>query len=187
MAHHLPDPVRLGVIVGVRGIKGEVKIKSFTEVPADIASYGTLFDRDGERRFDLRVTGQAKGVVLARIAGIDDRNAAEALKRTELFVDRSQLPPPDEDEYYNSDLVGLDAETVSGEALGKVRGVFDFGAGPVLEVDGNTMVPFTRDAVPTIDLSAGKVTIDPPDGLFDTPDPEPQDDWKDERRDDERR
>lgn len=175
MPNHLSDPVRLGVIVGARGIKGEVRIKSFTDVPSDIASYGTLFDRDGARRFDLRVTGQAKGVVLARIDGIGDRNAAEALKRTDLFVDRSQLPDTEEDEFYNSDLVGLSANSVSGESLGKVRGVFDFGAGPVLEVDGNTMVPFTKEAVPHIDLDAGRVTIDPPQGLFDPPDDEHKD------------
>lgn len=174
--HNLTDPVRLGVIVGVRGIKGEVRIKSFTDEPTDVAAYGPLFDREGKTRYDLRVTGTHKGVVLARIDGINDRNAAEALKRTELFVDRAQLPPPEEDEYYDSDLIGLKAETITGESLGRVKGLFDFGAGPVIEMDGNVMVPFTRAAVPDVDIANGKVVIDPPDGLFDPPEPEEQDD-----------
>ena len=180
-SHSLTDPVRLGIIVGVRGIKGEVRIKSFTDEPTDIAAYGPLFDRDGKTQYYVRVTGTHKGVVLARIDGIDDRNAAEALKRTELFVDRSQLPPPEEDEFYDSDLIGLKAETTTGESLGKVKGLYDFGAGPVLEMDGNLMVPFTMAIVPEIDIANGRVIIDPPEGLFDPPEPEApedQDDWQ---------
>ena len=168
----LTDPVRLGVIVGARGIKGEVRIKSFTEDPQDIAAYGPLFDREGTRRFDLKVTGTQKGLVLARVDGVTDRNGAEALKRTELFIDADQLPDPDEDEFYHRDLEGLEAVTVTGDGLGRVRGVFDFGAGPVLELDDGIMVPFTQAAVPEIDLKAGRVVIDPPDGLFETPEPD---------------
>ncbi len=118
--------------------------------------------------------------MLARIKGIDDRNAAEALKRTELFVDRAQLPPPEVDEFYDSDLVGLQAETTTGKSLGRVKGLFDFGAGPVMEMDGNVMVPFTKAVVPEVDIANGKVVIDPPDGLFDPPEPEAQDDQDDE-------
>ena len=181
MGPRLTDPVRLGVIVGVRGIKGEVRIKSFTEVPEDIAAYGPLYDEDGARRFDLRVTGLHKGMVIGRIEGVRDRTAAEALKRTALFVDRSQLPPPEEDEFYHSDLEGLKAVGVGGEELGVVRGVFDFGAGPILEIDGGVMVPFTTEAVPEVDIAGGKVTIDPPEGLFDPPGPEgPDEDAEDE-------
>jgi len=174
-SHNLTDPVRLGIIVGVRGIKGEVRIKSFTDDPTDVAAYGPLFDREGKTQYFVRVTGTNKGVVLARIDGIDDRNAAEALKRTELFVDRSQLPPADEDEFYDADLIGLQAETTTGESLGKVKGLYDFGAGPVMEIDGNLMVPFTKAVGPEIDVTNGKVIIDPPDGLFDPPDPELKD------------
>lgn len=174
-SHNLTDPVRLGVIVGVRGIKGEVRIKSFTDDPADVAAYGPLFDQDGTTQFYVRVTGTNKGLVLARIDGIDDRNAAEAMKRTELFVDRSQLPPAEEDEFYDADLIGLKAETTTGKSLGRVKGLYDFGAGPVLEMDGNVMVPFTKAVVPDIDVANGKVVIDPPDGLFDPPEPEAPD------------
>jgi 16S rRNA processing protein RimM len=94
MRQRLENPVRLGIIVGVRGIKGEVRIKSFTDDPVDIGAYGPLYDRTGDRRFDLKVTGTQKGVVLARVDGVNDRTSAEALKKTELFIERDQLPAP---------------------------------------------------------------------------------------------
>ncbi len=172
MSQRLVDPVRLGIIVGVRGIKGEVRIKSFTDDPLDIASYGPLYDKTGARQFDLRTTGTQKGVVLAWIEGVKDRNAAEALKRTELFIERSQLPPTDEEEFYNADLIGMEAEDCDGDVLGKVMGVFDFGAGPVLEISGNVLVPFTKAAVPVVDLKGGKVVINPPEEFVVPPEPE---------------
>ncbi len=180
MSKRLENPVRLGVIVGVRGIKGEVRIKSFTDDPVAVGAYGPLYDKTGARRFDLKVTGTQKGVVLARIDGIGDRTAAEALKKTELFVERDQLPAPEEDEFYHSDLEGLQAVMVSGERIGKVVGVFDFGAGPVVEISGNVMVPFTRAAVPEVDIEGGKVVIDPPEGLFDPPGKEEDESEEDE-------
>jgi len=180
MRQRLENPVRLGIIVGVRGIKGEVRIKSFTDDPADIGAYGPLYDRTGDRRFDLKVTGTQKGVVLARVDGVNDRTAAEALKKTELFIERDQLPAPEEDEFYHSDLEGLEAVTVSGETIGKVVGVFDFGAGPVVEISGNVMVPFTRAAVPEVDIECGRLVIDPPDGLFEPPGKEEDESKEDE-------
>ncbi len=178
MSQRLIDPVRLGIIVGVRGIKGEVRIKSFTDDPVDIASYGPLYDQTGMRQFDVRANGTQKGTVLAWIDGVNDRNVAEALKRTELFIERSQLPPPDEDEFYNADLEGLEAVDTDGEVLGKVKGVFDFGAGPVLEISGNILVPFTNAAVPVVDIKGGKVVINPPEELVAPP--EPNEETKDE-------
>ena len=172
MSQRLDDPVRLGIIVGVRGIKGEVRIKSFTDEPLDIASYGPLYDKSGSRQFDLRTNGTQKGVVLAWIEGVKDRNAAEALKRTELFIERSQLPPPDEDEFYNADLIGLKAVDRDDEVLGDVMGVFDFGAGPVLGISGNILVPFTIDAVPVVDIKGRKVVINPPEEFVVPPEPE---------------
>jgi 16S rRNA processing protein RimM len=180
MRQRLENPVRLGIIVGVRGIKGEVRIKSFTDDPVDIGAYGPLYDRTGDRRFDLKVTGTQKGVVLARVDGVNDRTAAEALKKTELFIERDQLPAPEEDEFYHSDLEGLEAVTVSGETIGKVVGVFDFGAGPVVEISGNVMVPFTRAAVPEVDIESGRLVIDPPDGLFEPPGKEEDESKEDE-------
>ncbi len=165
-----PSLVCLGVITGVRGLKGEVRVKSFTGEPAMIGAYGRLRDEQGERAFDLKVTATVKGQVIARIKGVDDRAAAETLKGTQLFVEKAALPEADEDEYYHADLVGLRAELKDGGALGTIRAVLDHGAGAVLEIaggeGGEILVPFTRDAVPEVDMAAGRVVIDPPPGLM---------------------
>lgn len=170
--------VCLGVVVGARGLKGDLRIKSFTQRPEDIAAYGTLEDEAGDRRFALSVSGQAKGVVIARAKGVDDRTAAEKLKGVRLYVDRSVLPPPDEDEFYLSDLIGLRAEGPDGD-LGTVRTVADFGAGDVLEITGGgfgtVMVPFTKAIVPVVDIAGGRLVIDPPEGLLEPPPPEAHD------------
>lgn len=166
------DKVCLGVIIGARGLKGVLRIKSFTAEPTDVGAYGPLSDEAEEKTFELNVEGQAKGVVLAKAAGVSDRTAAEKLKGTRLYASRAVLPPPDEDEYYHSDLVGLRAEAPAGH-LGTVRAVHDFGAGDVLELAGGdfgtVLVPFTKAAVPLVDLQGGRVVIDPPDGLLEPP------------------
>jgi len=165
----------VGVITGAQGLRGAVRIKSFTADPADIDAYGPVSDETGTRTFALKSIGQSKGVVVATLTGVTDRNAAEALKGLRLFVDREQLPPAEDEEYYHADLLGLAAELVGGAPLGRVTAVYDFGAGDAIEVtqtDGVVvMVPFTKAAVPTVDLAAGKVVIDPPAGLFDKPEP----------------
>jgi 16S rRNA processing protein RimM len=161
----------VGVITGPQGVRGAVRVKSFTEQPADVASYGAVEDEAGQRRFELRVVGNAKGVVVAKIAGLDDRAAAERLKGTRLYVKRSALPPPDEDEYYHSDLVGLPMVLPDGTDFGTVRAVHDYGAGTSLEVAHRNgqlvMVPFTRAIVPVVDVAGGRLVIDPPEGLLD--------------------
>ena len=159
----------LGVIAGPHGVRGQVRVKSFTEDPADIAAYGTLSDDRG-RRYRLSLTGRAKGVVLARIEGVDDREAAEALKGTRLYVDRSALPPIEEEEtYYHADLVGLAVEDASGRRIGRVREVQNFGAGDMLEVEGEAgeslLFAFTREAVPVVDIAGGKVIVAPPEEI----------------------
>jgi 16S rRNA processing protein RimM len=165
----------VGVITGAQGIRGAVRIKSFTADPLDIDAYGPVSDEAGTRVFELKVVGQSKGVVVATLQGVADRNVAEALKGLRLFVDRDRLPPAEDDEYYHADLLGLAAELVGGESLGRITAVYDFGAGDAIEVTGDhgavVMVPFTKAAVPTVDLNAGKVVIDPPAGLFDKPEP----------------
>lgn len=156
------DKVCIGAITGVRGLKGEVRIKSFTADPDDVAAYGPLTDEAGVRSFKLRVTAHAKGLVIARLDGVNDRTAAEALKGTELFVSRAILPKPEEDAYYLSDLVGLEAETETGESLGSVKAVHNFGAGDIIELEDGMMAPFTKAHVPVVDLDKGRVVIIPP-------------------------
>jgi 16S rRNA processing protein RimM len=161
----------VGIVTGAQGVRGAVRIKSFTAVPEDVAAYGPVADEAGERSFALRAVGTAKGVVVATIAGIADRDAAERLKGVRLYVARDRLPAPGEEEYYHADLIGLAAVLRDGTVLGEVRAVHEYGAGDSLEVardNGGTMlVPFTRATVPEIDLAQGRLVIDPPDGLLD--------------------
>ncbi len=158
----------LGVVAGAHGVRGLVKIKSFTETPGDLIAYGPLSDEAGTRRFEIAVKGMAKGAVLASIAGIGDRDAAQALKGTGLYVARAALPAPeDEEDYYHADLVGLLAEGLDGEQIGKVTAVHNFGAGDLLEIargedGGDILIPFTKAAVPEIDFEGGRLVIDPP-------------------------
>jgi 16S rRNA processing protein RimM len=168
--------VCIGVITGVHGVRGAVRIKSFTEDPASVAAYGPVEDEAGTRRFGLRVIGASKGVVLGRIEGIDDRNAAEALKGLRFYVDRAALPPPEAEEFYHADLLGLGVELPDGTPFGRVKAVHSFGAGDTLEVEraaGDTiLVPFTKAAVPVVDLAGGRLVLDPPAGLLEKPEPE---------------
>lgn len=160
------DRVCVGVVVGAHGIRGGLRVKPFTEDPAAIAAYGPVEDETGERRFRLKVQGHAKGVVTVTAQGVADRNAAEALKGTRLYVARHRLPAPEEDEFYYSDLIGLAAEAEDGTPLGTVKGVFDFGAGDVFELalpDGRSeMLPFTQAVVPVVDVKAGRLVVVPP-------------------------
>jgi len=171
-----PDLLCVGVFSGARGIKGDVRIKSFTGDPEAIASYGDLFDERGEKRFSIRIVGRAKDQVVVRVDGIGDRTEAEGLKGTKLFVPRQALPVAEEDEFYHWDLIGLSAEHVDGTALGRVDAVQNFGAGDFLEIvgeiKGGLLVPFTAAAVPVVDIQGGKVIIDPPPGLMEPPEEE---------------
>jgi 16S rRNA processing protein RimM len=158
--------VCLGVIIGAHGVRGAVRIKSFAMNASDIAAYGPLQSGDGATRFALTVRGTSRGAVLAEIAGIDRREAAEALRGTRLYIPRAALPATAEDEFYHADLIGLGARTADGTAYGVVSGIFDYGAGDVIEIerenDRPVMFPFTREIVPEIDLQAGWLVIDPP-------------------------
>ncbi len=161
------DRVCIGAISGVRGLKGEVRIKSFTADPDDVAAYGPVSTDGGERSFDIRVTAHAKGQIIARLSGIDDRDAAEALKGERLYVPKSALPEAEDGAYYHADLIGLGVETAAGEKLGIVKAVHNFGAGDVIEITGEgdkggLMVPFTADAVPEVDIENGRIVVSPP-------------------------
>lgn len=177
-----PDPavraparprVCVAAITGAHGVRGLVKVKSFTDDPLAFADYGPLEDDGGRRRFDLAVKSSVKGQFLAEIAGVSDRDAAAALAGTTLWVDRDRLPPPDEDEdeFYHADLIGLPVVLADGTPLGTVRALYDFGAGDVMEIarpgTAPVVVPFTKAAVPVVDIAQGRVVVDPPAGLMD--------------------
>jgi 16S rRNA processing protein RimM len=154
-------------MVGAHGVGGAVKVKSYTAAAADVASYGPLSDEAGTRRFALRVIGAARDTILAEIDGIKDRDQAEALRGTRLYVDRASFPEPEEDEFYHADLIGLRAEDRAGATLGVVRAVYNHGAGDMVEIaldaGGTALVPFTKAAVPAIDLPGGRVVVEMPE------------------------
>ncbi|MEI8394579.1 MAG: ribosome maturation factor RimM [Rhodospirillaceae bacterium] len=158
--------VCVGEIAGAHGIRGLVRLRSFTEDPAAVTAYGPLEDERG-RRFVVRLLSAAKDGWLASVEGVTDRTGAEALRRTKLYVERSVLPPPDEEEFYHVDLIGLRAELADGRGvLGTVTAVHDFGGGPVIEVlsaEGQSMtLPFTLAVVPVVDIAGGRLVVDPP-------------------------
>jgi 16S rRNA processing protein RimM len=165
-----PDKVCVGTIVGVHGVQGAVRIKSFTADPADVAAYGAVSDESGARHFEVKVLGQARGAVLARLSGVADRNAAEALRGVRLYVARAALPETKEDEFYHADLIGLPVETREGVPLGSVRAVHNFGAGDILELRGDDgrelLLPFSDAVVPEIDFAAGRIVAAPPASLL---------------------
>jgi 16S rRNA processing protein RimM len=156
-------------------MRGAVRIKSFTEVPEDIARYGPVEDETGCRRFELRVCGTAKGVLIARLSGVENRDRAEALRGLRLYLLRSALPQTEAEEYYHADLIGLDAVLDDGTPVGRVRAVYDFGAGHTLELarpEGPpVLVPFIRAVVPIVEPKAGRLVLDPPPGLLDDGEP----------------
>lgn len=162
--------VCVGCIAGAHGVQGLIRINSYTEDPMDVASYGPVTDENGERMFELEAKRMTKTQVVARIKGVMDRNAAEALQGLRIYILREVMPPTEDDEFYCEDLVGLSAETVDGKSLGNVLSLQEFGAGEMLEIGrrcgGTTLVPFTKDIVPRVDLEAMSVVIDPPPGLL---------------------
>lgn len=163
----------VGAIAGAFGVRGEARVKSFCAEPSDIASYGPLFTEDGARSFTIRVTRPVKGGFAARLGGVPTREAAEELRGVKLFAPRGKLPAPSDDEYYYADLIGLEAVDVGGARLGRVRGVEDYGAGDFLDIAleprGQLLLPFTQAAVPTVDLAAGRVIVDPPEDVAEEP------------------
>ena len=157
--------ILLGRITGAQGIRGEVVVHSFAAAPEDIGAYGPLTDPAGTRSFKLEVVRLTpKGAVIARIAGVDDRTAAEALKGTELYVARDKLPAPDDGEFYHADLIGLAAVAPDGATIGEVIAVQNYGAGDLLEIRlpgtaSTELVPFNDSFVPSVDLVAGKAIV----------------------------
>lgn len=154
-------------VATAHGVRGALKLRCFTEQPESVAAYGPLHDETGAELFILRIVGTAPGGVIAAAEGITDRDAALAMRGRRLYVPRSRLPAPEPDEFYHEDLVGLVARDPGGAPLGRITGVLDFGAGEMLEVERDSgereLVPFTREAVPLIDLEAGFATVSLPE------------------------
>ncbi|MBM3558045.1 MAG: ribosome maturation factor RimM, partial [Alphaproteobacteria bacterium] len=158
--------VPLGVIAGAHGVRGAVRIRSFTENPTAIGGYGALYDGRG-RALRLTIQGAGrKGEVIARVDGIADRDAAEALKGVELSVPRQALPATASDEFYLNDLIGLAAVAADGQALGRVVALHNWGGGDVIEIrdasGAERLLPFSKSVVPVIDLAAGRLVVNLP-------------------------
>ena len=166
-----PDRICVGAIAGSFGVQGEVRLKSFCADPEAIADYGPLWTEDGARSFTVKLTrANVSGGLGVRLSGVVTKEQADALKGTQLFADRDRLPSLPDDEFYHADLIGLSAQDTGGVTLGTVRAVHNHGAGDMLEILGPGMkspllVPFTLAVVPTVDLAAGRIVVDMPEGL----------------------
>ena len=163
--------VCVGAIAGSYGVRGELRIKSFCAVPQDIESYSPLTSEDGSATFHLALIRPIKNGFAARIAEVATKEDADALKGTQLFAERDQLPGLPDDEYYHTDLIGLAVVDTGGTALGTVKSVLNHGATDLLEVQqpggsATILLPFTRAIIPTVDLGVGRIVADPPEGLI---------------------
>lgn len=167
----MSDRIIVGTISGAFGVKGDVRLKSYCATPDAIAEYTPLTTEAGRSFAQVVVIGQVKNGLVARIDGITTKEQADALKGTDLFTLRDRLPNLPNDEFYHSDLIGLDVVDTGGQVLGQVKSVQNNGADDLLEIHGpdlkaTVLLPFTKAAVPTVDLSAGRLVADPPEGLF---------------------
>ncbi|WP_439154081.1 ribosome maturation factor RimM [Yoonia sp.] len=165
------DRVIVGAIGGSFGVQGEVRLKSFCADPAAIADYTPLYTEDGHAFAQVVLTGQMKNGFTARLDGVVTKEDADALRNVSLYADRAVMPSLPDDEYYYADLIGLTVLDTGGTPLGTVRNVMDHGAGALLEISApgqseTVLLPFTKVAVPTVDLARGRIIADPPAGLF---------------------
>jgi 16S rRNA processing protein RimM len=162
----LENPILMATIGAAQGLRGEVRVRTYTADPTALGEYGNLHSEDG-RIFEILEIREAKNIAIVRFRGINDRNAAEALAGLELFIERDNLPDDEleEDEFYYADLEGLEAVDEEGKSYGTVSAVYDFGAGDLLELKGPgrrpALIPFSEAAVLEIDLEGGKIVIDP--------------------------
>ena len=163
-----PDLIQVGRVAGAFGVRGEVRITSFTAEPLALVDYKTLVREDGSPGLTLTSGRAAKGGVVVRAKEVETRDQAEALRGLKLFISRDRLPEPEEDEFYVTDLIGLALQAPDGESLGTIRAVQDFGAGDLLEIQppegGATWyLPFTREAVPEVRIADGVVVAVKPE------------------------
>ncbi len=165
----MPGRICVARIGAAHGVRGAVKLWTFTEDPFAVKAYGPLSSKDGARHFELASAREARDHLVATFKGVDTREDAERLNGVELYVARDKLPATEEDEYYHADLIGLAAVTTADEPLGRVIAIHNFGAGDIIEIappSGTTMLlPFTNAVVPTVDLAGGRVVIVVPEEI----------------------
>ena len=162
----MPDHICIARIGAPHGVRGAVKLWTFTEDPFAVQAYGPLVTKDGARSFEVATAREAKGHLVATLKGIATREEAERLNGIELYVAREKLPETDDNEYYHADLIGLAAVSPAQEPIGRVVAIHNFGAGDIIEIappSGPTLLlPFTNAVVPTVDLAARRVVIELP-------------------------
>ncbi len=165
----MPPHICIARIGAAHGVRGAVKLWTFTEDPLAVKSYGPLVTKDGARQFEVTHAREAKGHLVATLKGVATREEAERLNGIELYIAREKLPDTDADEYYHADLIGLAAVTAANAPLGRVIAIHNFGAGDIIEIappQGATLLlPFTNAVVPTVDLAAGRVVIELPEEI----------------------
>ncbi|WP_163847367.1 ribosome maturation factor RimM [Pseudooceanicola aestuarii] len=161
----------VGALAGSYGVQGEVRLKSFCADPTAIADYNPLCAEDGSGSYIVTLTRPIKNGLAARVTTISTKEEADAAKGLRLFAPRDRLPTLPDDEFYHADLIGLSVHDTGGTLLGRVKAVLDHGAGDILEIQqpggsATVLLPFTREAVPTVDLDGARIVADPPEGLF---------------------
>lgn len=164
------DRICVGAIAGAFGVQGEVRLKSFCADPEAIADYGPLWTEDGKRSFEVTLTRPVAGGLGARLSGVATKEAADALRGVQLYADRDRLPSLPDDEFYHADLIGLAVHDPGGVRIGTVRAIHNHGAGDIVEIfapgrKSALLLPFTLANVPTVDLKAGRMVADIPEGL----------------------
>jgi 16S rRNA processing protein RimM len=165
------ERVCIGVVVGSFGVRGDVRVKSFCANPEDIETYSPLLSEDGQKSYPITLNGAVKHGFSARLGDVATKEQADAMHGVRLFTTRDRLPSLPDDEYYYTDLIGLKVLDTGGAEIGLVKDVLNHGAGDLLEVHGpalkaSVLLPFTLASVPTVDLAAGRIIVDPPDGLL---------------------
>lgn len=162
-------PICVARIGAAHGVRGAVKLWTFTEDPLAVTRYGALSTKDGVRQFEVTHAREAKGFLVAMLKGVTSRSEAERLNGLELYIAREKLPETEAGEYYHADLIGLAAVTADGEPLGRVVAIHNFGAGDILEIapesSATLMLPFSNAVVPTVDIAGGRVVIELPDEI----------------------
>ncbi|WP_170575552.1 ribosome maturation factor RimM [Ruegeria atlantica] len=167
----MSDLICVGSVAGAYGVRGEVRLKSFCAVPEDIETYSPLTDEEGKERYPLVLTRAIKNGFAARLGGVETKEQADAINGLRLYARRDQLPSLPDDEFYHTDLIGLEVYDTGGTLLGRVKSVQNHGAADLLELHGpglksTVLLPFTMESVPTVDLDKGRIIADPPEGLL---------------------